>query len=440
VNETSQRRLLQLAYELLRRPSPSGREQEVRNFVVEHLNKCGMQVWIDEKGNVLAQQGIPQPGEGYPLLSFHMDMVWERPSSSKKGALPFSLRLRGPQSFTITRGRIHTHGKRILGGDDKCGGAIALALAQESTAPLKIVASVEEEIGCVGIEKVDPQFFEDCSYALVLDRRGSSDLITSIAGHRLCSAAFAERIVMIAHSLGHRLRPREGMVSDALTLAYYVEEVINLSVGYYQPHSTQEYVLISDLLKAYQMVSGCLRELPRPLPLPYPQCPRLGGTTGCYDQCPWCGGWKVPQMDWTPSLMDEVCLCDEMVFEQFEQEASNIVILLQVERCLELLANTLDQEEIILQQALQTRLLALCEWLAVTGPPISIAALQEHLGIVGEYDFERVLDQLSKWSEEICCWSEEQESSDLVDRAIAWLDRWEAAKQQTRPFPMQDTR
>jgi hypothetical protein len=282
--------LFQIALDLFCRPSPSEREGLVRSYTVEHLEHSGFTVSIDEVGNVLAVRGTPAPGDGYPLLSFHMDCVSldytydiaSLPASTTTAAFipelfsdaPRSrsrakrrqgkqLALRSPQALEITGEWLHSRGTFVLGGDDKCGGAIALCLAAMTTMPLKIVASVQEEIGCVGIEQVDPGFFEDTAYALVLDRRGANHLVVSIAGQRLCQTAFAAAMLRAAATTGLLAYPVEGMLSDARTLASYIPNVVNLSVGYYRPHTAQERVSLADLWRSYQWVHEALGSLPR---------------------------------------------------------------------------------------------------------------------------------------------------------------------------------
>ena len=245
--------LFEIALDLFRCPSPSGREYLARAYVVEHLEGHGFAVSIDPTGNVLATRGVPNLGEGYPLLSFHLDCV---SYATKLEPRPLS-------ALEITNGWLHSRGKFVLGGDDKCGGAIALTLAALTTIPLKIVASVQEEIGCVGIKQVDPDFFEDVAYALVLDRRGANHLIVSIAGCLLCQGVFAAALMRAAATTDLLVYAAEGSLSDALTLSQYIPNVVNMSVGYYHPHTLDEQVSLSDLWRSYQWVHEALGSLPR---------------------------------------------------------------------------------------------------------------------------------------------------------------------------------
>ncbi|HVU66546.1 MAG TPA: hypothetical protein VHD63_05430, partial [Ktedonobacteraceae bacterium] len=268
--------LLQCTLEVFRLPSPSGREALMRAYVVEHLRTWGCTVSVDATGNVLAYRGAPAEGQGYPLLSFHLDCIWVDPApleaplsweseSTRRRRTRRSIPSLEPlplEALILEDGWLHSNGRFVLGGDDKCGAVIALTLAQMTDLPLKIVASVEEERGCVGIAQVDPAFFADVAYALVLDRRGANHLIVSIADHLLCQGSFAAALMRAAADTGLLVYAAQGALSDALTLSDAVPNVANLSVGYYHPHTVHERVSLRDLWHAYRWVHAALHCLP----------------------------------------------------------------------------------------------------------------------------------------------------------------------------------
>jgi putative aminopeptidase FrvX len=329
--------VFQIALDLFRRPSPSGREDLVRAYAVEHLEHCGFAVSVDEAGNVLAVRGTPAPGESYPLLSFHMDCVSYETSlltdraglfaaSASGGSRVLSpihdsrhraqrdraaeLSLRPLDALEMTQGWLHSRGAFVLGGDDKCGGAIALSLAAMTTMPLKIVASVQEEIGCVGIDQVDPRFFKDVAYALVLDRRGANHLIVSIAGQLLCQGAFAAAMMRTAATTGLLVYASEGALSDARTLARHIPNVVNLSVGYYRPHTPQEQVALADLWRSYRWVYEALQRLPRSQSghdLPSSQRAEAAASL----VCPSCQKLTIRFADISEDLWRFVCQCPQ---------------------------------------------------------------------------------------------------------------------------------
>ncbi len=324
--------LFPIALDLFRRPSPSGQEELVRAYVLEHLEQHDFNVSVDAAGNVLAVRGRPDPQNDYPLLSFHMDCVsLENPLSAGHPELPRSSRVASLFSFSrspasshatrrnetplslrpldaleITQGWLHSREAFVLGGDDKCGASIALTLAATTEIPLKILASVEEERGCVGIEQVDPHFFDDVAYALVLDRRGANHLIVSIGEQVLCTGAFAAAMMRAAATTGLLVYAAAGALSDALILSRYIPNVVNLSVGYYHPHTVEERVSLADLWHSYQWVYEALHTLP---------C-QSGASLRASSQaredgvvCPHCQKLTIPPEQLPEDLWEFLCAC-----------------------------------------------------------------------------------------------------------------------------------
>jgi putative aminopeptidase FrvX len=258
-------------FELCRRPNPSGFEEVIRTYVRDTLTACQFTVAVDPFGNLTAQRGALAPGEGYPLLSFHLDSasqcvpgdLWDVQAFSETR---YADTLRFWQLPQFREDIASSRGAYGLGGDDKCGAAIALALAEFTAAPLKIVASVQAEQGCRGITCVSPSFFADVAYALVLDHPGSGDLVTRIGRRALCQRRFAQGLLEAATLIGQKARPVEGTLSDAYHLSAWLENVVNLSVGYVHAGSADERIVLADVLHTYHWVQSALRLLPRPLP------------------------------------------------------------------------------------------------------------------------------------------------------------------------------
>ena len=107
-----------------------------------------------------------------------------------------------------------------------------------------------EEIGCVGSGKADMTFFEDCRFVIEPDRKGHQDLITSISFTSLCSVEF----IKDTHYEKFGYKECDGMMTDILELKERGLNIscINLSCGYYKPHTDEEYTVKKDLL-------GCLK-------------------------------------------------------------------------------------------------------------------------------------------------------------------------------------
>ena len=95
-------------------------------------------------------------------------------------------------------------------------------------------------------------FFKDVRFVIQCDRRGSNDLIASICSTEIASKEFLEAT---GHeTFGYHLE--EGMMTDVLTLKENGLQVsaVNMSCGYYDPHSDHEFTVKRDLLNCLSFV------------------------------------------------------------------------------------------------------------------------------------------------------------------------------------------
>ena len=221
--------------------SPSGNEKKMRRFIKRWImnNVSNTQITTDLKGNIYVSKGM---SESYPCIVSHIDQVQKTHSKdfvcieSEDVIFGYSPKNRRQEG---------------LGADDKNGIWIALKCLQKYST-MKAAFFVEEEVGCRGSSAADMDFFTDCRFVIQCDRRGNSDLITSISFTELCSKEFIE-------ATGHELfgySPTEGMMTDVLELKEKSLAVscINMSCGYYEPHTSQEITDKNDLLNCLAFV------------------------------------------------------------------------------------------------------------------------------------------------------------------------------------------
>ena len=120
------------------------------------------------------------------------------------------------------------------------------------------------EIGCVGSRNADMGFFEDARFVIEPDRRGYEDLITNISYTSLCSDEFLKDIGFNAFGYQEEF----GMMTDVLELKEKGLKVscLNLSCGYYEPHTDHEFTVKKDLLNCLGLVEhiieNCLSVYP----------------------------------------------------------------------------------------------------------------------------------------------------------------------------------
>ena len=225
--------------------SPSGNEKKMRRFIKRWImnNVSNTQITTDLKGNIYVSKGL---AENYPCIVSHIDQVQKTHSrdfvciESEDVIFGYS-----PKN----------HRQEGLGADDKNGIWIALKCLQKYPV-MKAAFFVEEEIGCRGSAQADLGFFTNCRFVIQCDRRGNSDLITSISFTELCSKEFIE-------ATGHEMfgyAPTDGMMTDVLELKERGIEVscINMSCGYYKPHTDQEFTDKNDLLNCQKFVENII--------------------------------------------------------------------------------------------------------------------------------------------------------------------------------------
>ena len=230
--------LLKALYEI---HSPSGNEKKLKRFIKKWVanNIEGVTCTWDNAGNVYFVKG---ESETYPVVVAHLDQVQKAHAKDFKAVVTEDIVFGYSPSEKEYQG---------LGADDKNGLWIALKCL-ETFDVIKVAFFVGEEIGCVGSSKCDMNFFADARFVVEPDRRGGSDLITEISGYDIASEAFLSAFDY--ESFGYK--KTSGLMTDVLELTERGVGVacINMSCGYYNPHSDEEFTVISDLLNALDLV------------------------------------------------------------------------------------------------------------------------------------------------------------------------------------------
>lgn len=216
--------------------SPSDEEKRMRRFIKKHIKNTVPSAIVtqDEYGNLFVTKG---EAESYPCLCAHMDQVQHLQ----------------PKDFVCveSQGVIFGYSPKVrkqcgLGADDKNGIFIALQCLERYDV-LKCAFFVGEEIGCVGSSAADISFFSDCRFCAQIDRRGNSDMVTSISYDSICSEDF----IKDADCTSYGYVVSTGFMTDveALRRNGVTVSCINMSCGYYEPHTDHEFTVIEDVQK-----------------------------------------------------------------------------------------------------------------------------------------------------------------------------------------------
>jgi tripeptide aminopeptidase len=232
---------------LLNIPGESRNEREVARFLTRELRSLSDYVYTDRKGNLL---GYLVCGEGPTiLLSAHLDTV-ERIETGRK---------------ILENGTILRSSKGILGADDRAGIAIILEVLAgirqtNFNGTIKFAFTVEEEIGLRGAKDIDKEFIADVDAAIVVDRRGTSDIVTSCMGiYPFCNEEYGKIFEQAGRLAGMPdWKMTQGGYSDTLVFAENGINTVNLSAGYRNEHTEHEHVDYRAAYNTFQLIKTAL--------------------------------------------------------------------------------------------------------------------------------------------------------------------------------------
>ena len=210
----------------------------------------------DTMGNIIVRKGQPRKA-----VNAHLDFVavWESQRESHRLTSKYSWTPHW--SVHPVEKPIEKHipdSVRYLHADDKVGIAICLELL-DTQQDLLAVFTQGEETGLVGSYGIDPKVFDNIAYCLTFDRQRSVDIVTSICGQPLASPTFAARAAHISQRL-----EAYGLPADPLAFATrrLVPNCLNISCGYYLPHTAQSCYVTKEVLETYTIGQKLLNELP----------------------------------------------------------------------------------------------------------------------------------------------------------------------------------
>lgn len=179
---------LQTLEEYLMAQGESKNEARIREIVLNNLKMYVDKVVVDEAGNILAEKKYGYGSGPTILLNAHLDIV----EAIREGRV------------IIKENNVWTSSQGILGADDRAGVAVVLEVLKELQfgifkGKVKVALTVEEECGLIGARNVNEKFLSDIDAAIVVDRRGSGDIVTSCRGViPFCHPAYGKFIETVA--------------------------------------------------------------------------------------------------------------------------------------------------------------------------------------------------------------------------------------------------
>ena len=156
----------------------------------------------------------------------------------------------GTNDLEVKGNLIYVKGGGVLGADCGTGMYIMIRMIL-ALVPGHYVFFASEETGRVGSKQYEmPVHITKC---VSFDRKGYDNLITTQSGRRGCSDAFADALIKEFDL--PLVKDPTGSYTDSYTFFDTVNECINLSVGYFNQHTQNEY---QDIEHLALLVEACV--------------------------------------------------------------------------------------------------------------------------------------------------------------------------------------
>lgn len=245
--------------ELLSVPSKTYQEDKMVNYLLGELSLIeGIEVVCDEHKNIYVTKGVLEEGEYYPMFISHTDTVH---NLVDKIVVKEELLLR-PKTFGKDFGLDKVECLKAytpdgiptgIGGDDKCGIFICLELLKLLD-KVKLGFFVSEETGCHGSKMVDTKFLKDVGYCVQYDAPGNHLISYSCMGTVLFDKGgtfYNTALRSITKGFNNEMMVQSHPYTDIMMIKQKSDfSCINMSCGYYNMHSSNEFVCIEDVNNA----------------------------------------------------------------------------------------------------------------------------------------------------------------------------------------------
>ena len=245
--------------ELLSVPSKTYQEDQMVEYLSWVLDSMeGVEYYTDEMNNIYATKRQDGFNGYFPMFVAHTDTVHSLVDEIvvKEQTLPkpptFG-RTYDDTQYDVLKAYTPDGTPTGIGGDDKCGIFICLELLRVLS-NVKVGFFVSEETGCHGSSKCDVKFLNNVGYIVQYDAPGNHLITEVCSGIRLFeeNGEFINRAqVVIGKTMETDMELQSHPYTDVSQLKKKSDvSCINISCGYYQMHSANEFVVLDDVEKA----------------------------------------------------------------------------------------------------------------------------------------------------------------------------------------------
>jgi di/tripeptidase len=256
---------LDLLKDVLSVPTKTYQEERMVKFLVNWLTKNKIDHFVDEFNNVYAtKQETPELPEDFyfPCVISHTDTVHNIDTINiNEEMLPNAQNV-----LKLAYKAYNDMGNPTgIGGDDKCGVFACLTLLKELP-NLKAAFFVSEETGCHGSLVASEEFFSNVGYGIQFDAPENWMITEKCFGQVLfdrgseffetCDKVLTEN--MDKNSMRYMVHP----YTDVYALRGKFDfSCINISIGYYDYHTKDEYVVVEDVFNGINIGKRMIENL-----------------------------------------------------------------------------------------------------------------------------------------------------------------------------------
>ena len=252
---------LELLKSVLAVPTHTYQEELMVQYICDWLKEKNIEFTVDEHLNVYAVKGEIPDGGMYPCVVCHTDTVHKIDTINVvEEMLPNSHR-----EMKLSLKAYNDDGEPTgIGGDDKCGVFACMEILEEMDV-IKAAFFVSEETGCHGSRYADPSFFSNVGYAIQFDGPENWMITETCFGAKLFereSEFFSTCDKILTEGMNDKKQYMIHPYTDVYALKSKFDfSCINISIGYYQYHTKNEYVVIEDVFNGIDMGKKMIQEL-----------------------------------------------------------------------------------------------------------------------------------------------------------------------------------
>lgn len=242
-----------LLKEVLSIPTKTFKEGMMVEFICKWLEEKKIPHFVDDMMNVYATKSNGDEVEYFPCVVAHTDTVHNLDTINiHEEQLPNAQR-----ELKLSFKAYNNHGLPTgIGGDDKCGVFACMKMLEEFD-NIKAAFFVAEETGCHGSLKADKEFFSNVGYAIEFDAPENWMVTHFCFGQELFDKD-SEFFDVCDDILTEGTEDRQEYMVHPYTDVWALRSkfdfmCINFSIGYYNYHSPNEYVVLEDVFKGFDM-------------------------------------------------------------------------------------------------------------------------------------------------------------------------------------------